>query len=275
MRAIALVTLVCGSLMIPHFAAAQQDQTLADIRQELSVLFVDMQRLKRELSTTGSPNVETSGGTMLDRINAIETELQRLTSKTEQLEFRVDRVVSDGTNRIGDLEFRLVELEGGDLSTLSETTTLGGGDMPQPATGLPTTTPSEPTTELAMSEQADFDKASETLAAGNFQSAADQFAAFSQSYPGGPLAAEAALNRGKALEGAGNIRDAARAYLESFSGDPTGPLAPDALVKLGTSLGGLKQTTEACVTLSEVAVRFPTAPAVTEAEAQKRNLGCP
>ena len=275
MRAIALVTLVCGSLMMPHLATAQQDQTLADIRQELNVLFVDMQRLKRELSTTGSPNVETSGGTMLDRINAIETELQRLTSKTEQLEFRVDRVVSDGTNRIGDLEFRLVELEGGDLSTLSETTTLGGGDMPLPATGLPTTTPSEPTTELAMSEQADFDQASETLAAGNFQSAADQFAAFSQSYPGGPLAAEAALNRGKALEGAGNIRDAARAYLESFSGDPTGPLAPDALVKLGTSLGGLKQTTEACVTLSEVAVRFPTAPAVTEAEAQKRNLGCP
>jgi tol-pal system protein YbgF len=275
MRAIALVTLVCGSLMIPHFAAAQQDQTLADIRQELNVLFVDLQRLKRELSTTGSPSVETSGGTMLDRINAIESELQRLTSKTEQLEFRVDRVVSDGTNRIGDLEFRLVELEGGDVGALGETTTLGGGDLPLQAAGLPTATPTAPATELAMSEQADFDKANETLAAGNFQAAADQFAAFSQTYPGGPLAAEAALNRGKALEGTGNIRDAARAYLESFSGDPTGPLAPDSLVKLGISLGGLNQTSEACVTLSEVAVRFPTAAAVTEAEAQKRNLGCP
>ncbi len=30
-----------------------QDQTLADIRQELSVLSVEVQRLKRELSTTG------------------------------------------------------------------------------------------------------------------------------------------------------------------------------------------------------------------------------
>lgn len=275
MRAIALVTLICTTLMMPKIAVAQQDQTLADIRQELNVLFVDIQRLKRELSTTGAPQTQTLGGTMLDRINAIEMELQRLTSKTEQLEFRVDRVVSDGTNRIGDLEFRLVELEGGDVGALGETTTLGGGDLPLPSTGLPATPPTAPATELAMSEQADFDKASETLAAGNFQAAADQFAAFSETYPGGPLAAEAALNRGKALEGTGNIRDAARAYLESFSGDPTGPFAPDSLVKLGISLGGLDQTEEACVTLSEVAVRFPTSPAVTEAAAQKLNLGCP
>ena len=275
MRAIALVTLVCTTLMMPKIAVAQQDQTLADIRQELNVLFVDMQRLKRELSTTGSPQTQTSGGTMLDRINAIESELRRLTSKTEQLEFRVDRVVSDGTNRIGDLEFRLVELEGGDISALGETTTLGGGDLPHSATTLPAANPAAPVTELAVGEQADFDKASEALAAGQFQAAADQFATFSQTYPGGPLAAEAALKRGKALEGTGNIREAARAYLDSFSGDPTGPLAPESLLKLGTSLAGLNQTSEACVTLSEVAARFPGAPAVTEAEAQKRNLGCP
>ncbi len=60
MRVITLVALVCSNLMLPHFAAAQQDQTLADIRQELSVLFVDVQRLKRELSTTGWPSGTTS-----------------------------------------------------------------------------------------------------------------------------------------------------------------------------------------------------------------------
>ncbi|MEP2028614.1 MAG: tol-pal system protein YbgF [Paracoccaceae bacterium] len=275
MRVSALVAMVWCSIVVPHVAVAQNDQTLADIRQELNVLYVDVQRLKRELSTSAAPNLDTSGGSTLDRINAIEAELQRLTAKTEQLEFRVDRVVSDGTNRIGDLEFRLVELEGGDISTLGETTTLGGGELPQSSATLPAAKPAAPATELAMSEQADFDKASEALAAGQYQAAADQFATFSQTYPGGPLAAEAALNRGKALEGTGNIRDAARAYLDSFSGDPTGPLAPESLLKLGTSLAGLNQTSEACVTLSEVAVRFPGAPAVTEAEAQKRNLGCP
>ena len=42
--------------------------------------------------------------------------MQRLTSKSEELENRINRIVSDGTTRIGDLEFRLVELEGGDVS---------------------------------------------------------------------------------------------------------------------------------------------------------------
>ena len=37
-------------LMSPVPAAAQDDQTLADIRQELTVLYVEMQRLKRDLA---------------------------------------------------------------------------------------------------------------------------------------------------------------------------------------------------------------------------------
>ncbi len=106
--------------------AQDRDETLADIRQELSVLYVEIQKLKRELSTTAGASSGGSGGTFLDRISAIEAELQSVTAKTEELELRINRVVQDGTNRIGDLEFRLVELEGGDVSQLGETTTLGG-----------------------------------------------------------------------------------------------------------------------------------------------------
>ncbi len=49
--------------------ARAQDQTLADIRQELSVLFVDMQRLKRELSTTGGAGGAVGGGSALQRLD--------------------------------------------------------------------------------------------------------------------------------------------------------------------------------------------------------------
>ena len=91
--------------------ALAQDQTLADIRQELVVLNTDVQRLKRELSTTGGVGGGAAGGSVLDRVNVIEAELRRLTDKTEQLEFRINSVVTDGTNRVGDLEFRLCELE--------------------------------------------------------------------------------------------------------------------------------------------------------------------
>lgn len=143
--------------------ALAQDQTLADIRQELVVLNTEVQRLKRELSTTGGVGGGAAGGTVLDRVNTIEIELRRLTDKTEQLEFRIDSVVTDGTNRVGDLEFRLCELEEGcDISALGDTLTLGGGDTP--ATTPAATQPVTDAPQLATQEKADFERAQEALA---------------------------------------------------------------------------------------------------------------
>lgn len=261
----------------PATGFAQDDQTLADVRQELTILFTDVQRLKRELSTTGAATGTVTGGSVLDRVAAMESELQRLTAKTEQLENRVNRVVADGTNRIGDLEFRLVELEGGDISSLGETSTLGGGAAPAVTGTASATTPSTTTAnqpDLAVGEKADFERAQGVLANGDFRTAADLFATFNQTYPGGPLAAEAELRRGDALKGLGDDREAARAYLAAFSGAPTGPLAPNALFELGTALGKLGQTQEACVTLGEVSIRFPLSPFVAQAVAAQQSLSC-
>lgn len=268
----------------PVAAQAQDAQTLADVRQELTVLNVEVQKLRRELSTTGGASVSVTGGSVLERVNAMESELQRLTSKTEELENRINRVVTDGTNRIGDLEFRLVELEGGDVGSLGQTSTLGGGEMPAtmaPATPVPapadplanTSTPTN-TAELAVGEKTDFERAKAALADGDFRSAADQFATFNQTYPGGPLGPEADLRRGDALDGMGDTREAARAYLASFSADPAGPVAAEALYQLGSSLGALGQTQEACVTLGEVASRFPTSPFVAQAQSERSVLAC-
>lgn len=253
--------------------ALAQDQTLADIRQELIVLNTEVQRLKRELSTTGGVSGTVSGGSVLDRVNAIELELQRLTGKTEQLEFRINSVVSDGTNRVGDLEFRLCELEAGcDIGALGDTPTLGGGAAPATAPVIQPSVPDTP--QLATQESADFERAQEALAAGDFRTAADQFATFNQTYPGGPLAIEADLRRGDALESLGDVREGARAYLAAFSVAPTGPLAPEALYKLGAALGRLGQTNEACLTLAEVETRFPGAPEISDAQNAMRNIGC-
>ncbi|SHG51295.1 tol-pal system protein YbgF [Cognatishimia maritima] len=271
MRAIALVVALMGSLS-PIAVAAQSNETLADIRQQLSVLYVEVQRLRRELSTTGTPQVGVSGGSVLERLDAIESEVQRLTGKTEQLEFRIEEIVRDGTNRIGDLEFRLVELEGGDVSQLGKTTTLGGdfGELPAPVNPTPET----PGSELAVGEEADFQRAIAALEAQDFQAAADQFASFTLSYPGSPLEAEALLRRGEALEGLGNQPDAARAYLESYSGYPQDAVAPEALYRLGRALGLLGQTNEACVTLNEVGLRHPGHEFAFEAQSQMQSLGC-
>ncbi|MFK7867665.1 MAG: tol-pal system protein YbgF [Roseobacter sp.] len=278
MRALAVFA-VLATLAAPP-VQAQNEETLADIRQELTVLYVEVQRLRRELSTTGSPSVSVGGQSVLDRLAAIEAEMQRLTSSTEELEFRINRIVTDGTNRIGDLEFRLVELEGGDLSQLGETTTLGGaspsgtGETPVPDRGAQVDLAVGGGAQLAVGEEQDFRVAQQALADGDYQRAADQFTQFQEKYPGGPLAAGADLGRGQALEALGETQMAARAYLQGFSADPTGTLAPQSLFLLGRSLGALNQVSEACLTLGEVELRFPSDPAVGEARAEMQRLGC-
>jgi tol-pal system protein YbgF len=262
--------LALAVVLLPVTSPAQDTQTLADIRQELTVLYVEVQRLRRELSTTGSPGLAQGGGSLLDRVNAIESEMVRLTAKTEDLEFRVNRIIEDGTNRIGDLEFRLVELEGGDLSLLGETTTLGG-DLDGAA--LPVQ-PAPADNSLAIGEQGDFARAESALEAGDYFKAADQFELFNQTYPGGPLAAAADLGRGQALEKLGDNREAARAYLSSFKLDQTGQTAPRALFLLGRSLGTLGQMEEACVTLGEVGLRFAQSGSVQDAQEQMQAFGC-
>ena len=255
-------------------AQAADPQTLADIRGEIASLSQQIEGLRGELTASGQLTQGVSGNTPLERLNAIEAELQRLTSKAEQLEFRINRITTDGTNRLGDLEFRLCEIEEGcDLSLLGDTPALGGVDnatvVPAPA---PPTEENGP--ELAVNEQADFERAEGALASSDFRGAADQFAAFVQAYPGSPLTARAHLGRGSALDQLQDTSNAARAYLDSFSAEPDGAFAADALLGLGRNLGRLGQVPDACVTLGEIGNRFPASPLVLEAQAEMQTLGC-
>jgi len=259
-------------------AVAQQDQTLADIRQDLSVLTVELRGLRSELNTTGSPS-GISGGTALDRINSIEAALQQITAKTEQLEFRIGRVVEDGTNRIGDLKFRICELEPGcDIAALGQTDPLGGDAVPAPQ--APASAPQPATDalpfegELAVSEEADFREAQEALEAGDYSRAQMLFAQFRETYPMGPLEPAALVGEGRALEAQGDTREAARRFLSAYSGFPESPVAPAALWLLGDALAAIGSIDEACVTLGEVARRYPDSSAVSDAQASRDRLGC-
>lgn len=257
-------------------AAAQDAQTLADIRAELSRLAADFNSLKAELVSTGAAGSGAAGGSALQRLDTIEAELSRVTAKAEEIELRLNRVVSDGTNRVGDLEFRLCELETGcDPANLPITATLGGGGS---APAVPVATPSASASsggaQLAVGEQVDFDRARGVLDQGDFQGAAALFETFTQTYTGGPLTQEAHFLRGEALRQAGDTANAGRAYVDAFSVDPNGARAGQALLKLGQVLGDLGQVPDACVTLAEVNTRFPGSAEASQAMSVMQGYQC-
>lgn len=277
MRRLGLSLALCLLPVLGH--AQDKAATLADIQNELAQLAAEFNALKAELVASGAATNGSAGGDALTRMDTIEAELARLNARTEEVELKLNRVVSDGTNRIGDIEYRLCEVtEGCDPANLGATPALGGDTgAAAPAVTDAGAAPATDTTggaELAVSEQADFDRAKEVLGQGDFPGAAALFATYAQSYPGGPLIPEAHFLRGEALSKQGDTANAARAYLDAFSAKPDGPIAPDALLKLGEGLGALGQVPEACVTLAEVGTRFPGSMAATQATVAMQGFAC-
>ncbi len=273
--------LVFALALLPLPALAQDKaQTLADVKTELGQLQADFNALKAELVTTGAMQSGAAGGDALQRLDAIEAALTRLTSKSEEIELKVNRVASDGTARIADMEYRICEqTEGCDPGNLPATPPLGsdttaGAAVPAAAAPAAAATAADTGPELAIGEKSDFDRAKAVLGQGDFRGAADLFKTFTESYPGSPLTQEAQYSRGEALRQAGDIAEASRAYLDAFSGKPDGPFAPQALLKLGQGLGDLGQKQDACVTLGEVVNRFMGTTSATEAQVSMQGLAC-
>lgn len=275
MRFVRLMAVVA---LLPMSAAAQdRTQTLADIRAELAMLAAEFNALKSELVTTGAMTSGAAGGDALSRMDAIEATLARLTARAEEVELRVNRVVADGTNRIGDMEYRLCEVTPGcDPGNLGATPTLGGdaGGAAAPVVVNPGVSTGTGGAELAVSEQADFDRAKEVLGQGDFRGAATLLETYAQSYPGGPLVPEALFLRGEALTRLGETSAAARAYLDAYTANPTGAFAADSVLKLGEALGALGQIDAGCQTLAAVGMEFPGSIQASQASVAMQGLGC-
>ncbi|TPE53791.1 tetratricopeptide repeat protein [Amaricoccus solimangrovi] len=270
-----------GVLILLAFAPLARAENVADVRAELAKLNGQIDQLRQELVKTGpAKGLPVAPATALTRLDQLQAELRRLTNRTDVLANDIGRIVDEATNRVGDIEFRLTELEGGDTSTLGKPEPLGGGltaIAPPPPRG---TVPAAPEADgadapqLAKTERGDFDAAVAAAEAGDNAKAAELFGAFLATYPGGPLSSEAQYRRGDALAATSDWRGAARSYLDAFSGAPEGPVAAKSLYRLGVSLGELGQTEEACLTLAEVDSRYPGSEVTTDVATEKRALNC-
>ena len=275
MRQQVLRVLVLGAALV--LPAVSEAETVADLRAQLSVLNGQVQQLRDELVQRGAAGgLPSDPASALVRLDQLESELRRITDRVDVLTNDLDRVIRDASNRVGDIEFRISELEGGDpgASPPTDQPLLGGG-LTRPMARPRSDADGAGSTQMAVSEQTDFEAAAAAAAQGNHDEAAQLFATFLETYPGGPLADRARLGRADALAAGGQFQTAARAYLDAFSGNPEGEEAPLALKGLGTSLAGLGQTTEACLTFTEVELRYPGTSAAAEATAQRATLSCP
>ncbi|MEM8789197.1 MAG: tol-pal system protein YbgF [Pseudomonadota bacterium] len=290
-------------------------QILAEISAEIKGLQRQLQALSQELVAPDplSTGIE-NPAPLRARVEETAAEVTRLQAALEAAEQRIEAVVADGNNRIGDLEFRLLELSGGDYANYQEPAPLGSlpgadpGDPQNPQAAVASAAPAPPAPRSAPAEAGEsetatlgldpglsapaapaaptgvpateaeaFQAALARYQSGDYQGAAQDFETLLDTYANGSLSGEALFWRGEALAALGQWNQAARSYLNSFSGAPQGAKAPEALYRLGVSLARLGQTEEACLTLAEVPRRYQTIPQTLTDQigSETRALACP
>ncbi len=183
----------------------------------------------------------------------------------------------DASNRVGDIEFRLTELEGGDTSVKPRAGAARRRRHPAEAAagGAGRWRRRRDRRRWPSTEQSDFD-AAVAAADGRRQrqgggALRDVPADLSGRAARRPRRSTAAARRWRPPQ---DWRGAARSFLDAFSGAPQDPRAPHALYQLAVSLGKLGQTDEACLTLTEVDSRYPGSEVAGDVAAQRQALAC-
>lgn len=245
---------VAGPGAAQDAAGAPSQQTLAEIRAEIDALAGEIAGLRGELI---APDPVATGivnpGPLRARVDETAQDVQRLQAAIEALTLRVEQVVADGTNRVGDLEFRLHELANGDFADYQDPAPLGEGPGAQdtsalaalrpklrnggPVTGvLPTVTPAPGTDPFAQNPAPATDPFGQPAIADPFaQSPADA----GQAPQPNPQSEQQVFDIALGLFQAGDFAGAERefgAFLERYPGSP---LAGDAAYWRGGALAGL------------------------------------
>lgn len=244
--------------------------TPEELRYRLDILDAELQDIRGRLGgATGAVAPATAGGGGNPQL---EGELRRLTAQVEQMQNQINLIQQDLTRRLGDIEFRLTELEGGDISNIAPTQPVGQPAAPSGGNG----TGGQQVAALSVSEQGDLDRAVQDVNQGRFDQAEDRLRRFLNDYPGSPLEGDAWYWLGESQAVRGIHAEAARSYLNGYNADRSGQRAPHNLYRLGVTLGRLGQLNEACLTLREVRNQYPGAPdgLVGKADAEADNLTC-
>lgn len=248
----------------PLPAAGQPDPLDArDARrvERMEKVVRELRSIVFQLRDSGQPVVVQPADTdarmaeMGQRLGDLEATLRGLNGSLERTTRDLDEARRDNAalkTQVQTLTERLGVLEGGLTAAAPPAADGGVPPPPAPPEGDPTK---------------DFTQARQLMLAGDYDGAEAAFAAYVETYPDGPKAAEANYWWGKTLGVRGAHANAAQAYIAAIRGWPQTSWGPDAVVELARSLVALKKPADACQTLAEFARRYPKAPANIQSRA--------
>lgn len=229
------------------------------------------------LSSASAPST-TAVTDILARLNALETQLQRLTALTEE-----------NTNSISGLDVRVASLEAGGTSGAIVSSGTGVGDAGSTGTNLSAMTDGasgdsgSAGTQSSASGQSATGPTPERIAAvqeitkpqtedagddeysygfrlwnaGFFPEARQQLASYIEGYPDHFRLTYGRNLLGRAFLDDGMPEEAARWFLRNYQADRTARRAPDSLLFLAESMIAMEDTRRACIALAEFGDTYP------------------
>ncbi|MGN3975170.1 tetratricopeptide repeat protein [Tsuneonella sp. SYSU-LHT278] len=222
-------------------------------------------------SASGAPST-TAVTDILARLDAMESQLARLTSQTEE-----------NTNAIRQLGSRLAALEVTSGAAAAAGQSTGGVAGTPPATPAPTLAasrpaptptqaaarPAGPTAERLAAVQAiakpqtddpgddEYSYGFRLWDAGFYPEAQQQLSLFVEKYPRHSRISYGRNLLGRAYLDDGKAKEAAPWFLKNYQTDKQGARAPDSLLFLAEAMMAMKDTKRACIALAEFADTYP------------------
>ncbi|MCK0129194.1 hypothetical protein [Erythrobacter sp. F6033] len=254
-------------------------------------------QISNDGSATQPANRTTSSTTavtdILARLDAMELQLQRLTSVTEENSNAVSQIQSRlalleaspaaGAGLAGTIEPEQPSVTDSNLSAMT------GGESSQGGQEEATTATAGPSAERLAAVQEITKPQTDDAAddeysygfrlwnAGFFPEARQQLSSFIESYPSHWRATYGRNLLGRAFLDDGMPEEAARWFLRNYQADRTAPRAADSLLFLSESMIAMEDTRRACIALAEFGETYPALASgrlMDRYEANRRKVTC-
>ena len=299
---VGLLALLAGPALAQNSDTRELMNRIDRLQRELSTLQQDYYRNRGAPSgaAVGATAGSATAASFEVRLSQIESQLQALTGRAEELSHATDLIKDRLDKLVSDVDGRLMALEqqrGGSAQAAPPQQQQQSSAPPPAPRGQPPGQPAPPgrgappanlgtlpqdaasikppLPDGNAKQQYDYATALITKDQ-NFPEAERSLKAFIAAYPTDALTPNAYYWLGETYYVRKDYQQAAFTFAEAFQKYPKAQKAPDSLFKLGLSLSQLNQTKEACTAYGRLLDNFPTADNALKARVsnEQRRLKC-